>query len=129
MKAIKYWIKLTRDSSQLPLYLKLAYNLQCKLDSQGHEVWVSDVRNVLCSLGFAEEWSTQQVSQPNFFIAECKKRLNYLENVSFMKGILNTPRLVFYQHNKFNLEESGYWNSELPFHMKTVFCRFFMFRS
>ena len=124
VKAIKYWIKLTRDTSQLPLYLKLAFKLQCKLDSQGYEVWASDVRNILCSIGFAEEWYTQQVSQPNFFIVECKKRLNYLEHVSFMKGILNTPRLVFYQHNKFNLEESGYWNSELPFHIKSVFCRF-----
>ena len=124
VKAIKYWTKLVRDASQLPLYLKLAYELQCKLDSRGYEVWVSDVRNILCSLGFAEEWYKQQVCQPNVFLAECKKRLIYLENVSFMKGILNTPRLIFYQHNKFKLEAANYWNSKLPFHMKTVFCRF-----
>ena len=120
---IKYWLKLIRESSELPLFLKSAYQLQCKLDSRGHTVWVSDVRSLLCSLGFSEEWTKQQVEQPKIFLEECKKRLFYLENVAFMTNIAGSPRLQLYFHSKTKLEKSDYWDQQLPFKFKAEFCK------
>ena len=42
----------------------------------------------------------------------------------FMTNIFRSPRLGFYAQNKFKLELPKYWDSQLPFTMKTEFCRF-----
>ena len=120
---LKYWLKLMSATHQLPSFLVYSYQLQCKLDSQGHLVWVSDVRSLLCSLGFSQEWFKQQVDQPKIFLDECKKRLFYLENVAFMSNIASSPRLQFYFYNKLKLEKSDYWDKQLPFKFKSEFCR------
>ena len=85
LRVIKYWLKLISVSPEPPHFVKLAYQLQRSMDEMGHEVWASDVRTLLCVLGFAEEWETQRVVQPKFFREECKRRILNIENINFLK--------------------------------------------
>lgn len=124
LRIIKYWLKLICDAPSPPVFVKLAYQSQRNMDAQGHIVWASDVRTLLSVLGFSGEWSSQRVSHPKSFLVECKKRLLYIENIYFMKNIPKAPRLQFYFHNKFQLELANYWDFQLPFIMKSEFCRF-----
>merc|ERR1711867_339003 len=80
LRVIKYWLKLISVSPEPPHFVKLAYQLQRSMDEMGHEVWASDVRTLLCVLGFAEEWETQRVVQPKLFLEECKRRILNIEN-------------------------------------------------
>ena len=93
------------------------------MDDEGRVVWLSDVRTLICSLGFSYEWSNQQVENQTAFIREFKSRLFSLEKIQFTNSILTSPRLQFYGHIKLELNISKYWESELPFCMRAQFCR------
>ena len=123
LRIVKYWLRLISSSSQLPLFLQKAYKLQQKMDDEGRVVWLSDVRTLICSLGFSYEWSNQQVENQTAFIREFKSRLFSLEKIQFTNSILTSPRLQFYGHIKLELNISKYWESELPFCMRAQFCR------
>ena len=67
MRIIKYWLKLISTSSECSLLLQKAYKLQVKMDSEGKSVWASDIRTLLCCLGFSQEWQTQKVEDNTAF--------------------------------------------------------------
>lgn len=122
-RIIKYWLKLINNSPHFPLLLQKAYQLQLKLDNEGKNVWVSDVRSLLCALGFSYEWEMQQVGNHKTFLEEVKNRIIYLEKTQFCASIISSPRLQFYGHMKLELAMANYWNCNLPFCMKAQFCR------
>ena len=122
-RIIKYWTKLINNPQDRPLFLQKAYQMQIKMDAEGKWVWVSDVRSLLCSLGFSYEWANQKVDNPKAFLVALKERILYLENVQFKNSILRSPRLQFYAHIKLELHLSNYWESALPFCMRREFCK------
>ena len=123
IRIIKYWLKLISTSSECSLLLQKAYKLQVKMDSEGKTVWASDIRTLLCCLGFSQEWQTQKVEDNAAFLKNCRERLSYMDRKQFSMDVLNSPRLQFYAHMKLELRLSDYWNCELPFCMKSNFCR------
>ena len=93
-RIIKYWSKLISDNCN-PI-LKIAYIDQLRLDSAGRNVWASDVRTLLCALGFSEIWYTQAIPNNNSFLKEFKLRLSSLEAITFQSQINKFHRLFLF---------------------------------
>ena len=120
-RIIKYWIKLLNENCN-PI-LKIAYNEQLRLDSAGHNVWASDVRVLLCSLGFSELWHSQSVPNQNIFFKEFKERLACLELNMFELEKNKFHRLFLFSQLK-TLSLSCHWSSDIPFYLQNTFSKF-----
>ena len=56
-KAFLYWIKiLNMPCYRLP---NICYSMMLLYDKNGHKNWVSDIRNILFSIGFGHIWLNQ----------------------------------------------------------------------
>ena len=73
IRAIKYWYKLiTAEENK---YNSKCYKLLYRLDAAGRKNWASDMRSLLCCLGFGIVWYSQTVGDIKLFISEIKERL------------------------------------------------------
>ena len=59
LRAIKYWCKLITSDKER--YISKCYSLMFQHDSSGRHNWASDIRILLCSLGFGHVWFAQSV--------------------------------------------------------------------
>ena len=73
LNAIKYWCKLlTLEDSR---YARKCY-LQLYLhDESGRQNWVTEVRKLLCSIGFGHTWFYQSIGDRKLFLSCVKERL------------------------------------------------------
>lgn len=72
-RAIKYWCRLLYMNETM--YAKKCYLQSFNLDKLGKQNWASDIRKLLCSLGFAYAWFYQAVGNKNMFFSQVKQRL------------------------------------------------------
>ena len=72
-RAIKYWCKLI--SSDRNRYIHKCYSLMYQHDAIGRHNWASDMRILLCSLGYGHAWYEQSVGDVKYFIHLVKERL------------------------------------------------------
>ena len=72
-RAIKYWCKLlTTDENR---YIRKCYKLLHQLDSSGRHNWASDLRILICSIGFGHVWYEQSIGDVKCFLSMVKQRL------------------------------------------------------
>ena len=72
-RAVKYWCKLiTSDKDR---YTSKCYSLMYQHDASGRHNWASDMRILLCSLGFGYTWYQQSVGDVKYFLYIFKERL------------------------------------------------------
>ena len=72
-RAIKYWCKLLEE--QPNRYITKCYTLLYQLDESGRHNWASDVRILLCSLGYGHVWYHQSIGDVKRFLIDVKQRL------------------------------------------------------
>ena len=72
-RAIKYWCKLI--SCDRNRYIYKCYSLMYQHDALGRHNWASDMRILLCSLGFGHAWYGQSVGDVKYFLHLIKERL------------------------------------------------------
>ena len=72
-RAIKYWCKLLEEKHNR--YIKKCYTLLHQLDESGRHNWASDLRILICSLGYGHVWYQQSVGDVKYFLIEVKQRL------------------------------------------------------
>ena len=72
LRSIRYWLKLIRmEENRLPYKTYKMYDL----DKKGKTNWVSSIRKVLCTNGFAFVWDFQSVGHVASFLKVFKQRL------------------------------------------------------
>lgn len=120
-RIVKYWCKLLSENCN-PI-LKIAYREQLKLDAAGYNVWASDLRTLLCSLGFSEIWYNQSVANQNKFLKDFKDRVSCLEFNMFEMQKYKFPRLFLFSQIK-SLNISVHWANSHPFYLVNTFCKF-----
>ena len=72
-RAVKYWCKLITCDRQR--YISKCYLLMFQHDASGRHNWASDMRILLCSLGFGHVWYEQSVGDMKHFLCIFKERL------------------------------------------------------
>ena len=73
MKCIKYWLKITRmHENRIPYK---AYKVLYNLDNDGKKTWATNVRQYLCTYGFAFVWNNQGVEDIARFLNCLKQRI------------------------------------------------------
>jgi hypothetical protein len=73
IRCIKYWFRLlTLPENRLP---KQAYNMLLSLDRNGKQCWVTQVKEILCTSGFAYVWNNQGVEHVLPFLKQLRQRL------------------------------------------------------
>ena len=72
-RAIKYWYKLLTMPEQR--YNHKCYQLLYRLDASGRINWASEIRSLLCCLGFSGAWYSQTIGNFKLFIKEVRDRL------------------------------------------------------
>ena len=120
-RVIKYWSKLLNNNCNK--VLRAAYLEQLRLDAAGSDVWVSDVRTLLCMMGFSQIWSEPCIPNHKTFFSEFKSRLSCLEENLFDLQKHQFPRLFLFSQLK-SLNISHHWSSDACFHLKALFSKF-----
>ena len=72
-RAIKYWCKLIE--SQPNRYINKCYTPLYQLDQSERHNWASDLRILICSLGYGHVWYQQSVGDVKYFLFNIKQRL------------------------------------------------------
>ncbi len=72
-RAIKYWYKLI--TAEEYKYNSKCYKLLYRLDAAGRNNWASEIRSLLCCLGYGIVWYSQTVGDIKLFISEIKDRI------------------------------------------------------
>ena len=72
-RAIKYWCKLIESHPNR--YINKCYTLLYQLDQSDRHNWASDLRVLICSLGFGHVWYQQSVGDVKYFLLKIKQRL------------------------------------------------------
>lgn len=98
LNIIKYWIKVTQSSNVK--YISIAYDLLLSdLERYPNKTnWASQVRDLLCDLGFSEAWLNQPVADSKLFIALVKQRLNDTFIQNWNSRINESSRALFYRN-------------------------------
>ena len=120
-RIIKYWSKLLENNCNE--ILRASYQEQLRLDSLGKNVWVSDVRTILCSMGFSQIWYNQSIPDPKTFFKDFKNQLMHLELNLFDLQKNHYNRLFLFSQIK-SFDTSHHWLSNEPFHLKALYSRF-----
>jgi hypothetical protein len=104
-RCIKYWLRLL----QMPKsrYIRLCYDMLMYYDSQGHENWVTEVRNELYRNGFGYAWESQSVVNPKLFILQYVQKLKDQFIQTWHSRCMENAKLNFYvlYKNNFNIEK------------------------
>lgn len=106
VKAVKYWLKLL----EMPDYRipKSTYNCLKRLDENGIETWVSEVKQHLFQYGFGYVWVAQQVGCKSRFIKVFKQRLVDCYAQEWHDKINSSNRYYYYRSFKHCLEFEHY---------------------
>lgn len=73
MRCIKYWLRLLNlEETRLP---RQAYNMLLLMDKNGKICWVSQIREILCRLGFGYIWLNQGTLDQCLFLQQLRQRL------------------------------------------------------
>ena len=121
IRIVRYWSKFLENGCNK--ILRAAYQEQLRLDSKGINVWVSDVRTILCSMGFSQIWYNQSIADPKCFFKDFKKQLSCLEQNLFDLQKTQYNRLFLYSQLK-SLITSHHWLSNESFHLKNLYSKF-----
>ena len=71
--AIRYWFRLLQMQSHR--LTNKAYQMLLKIDNNGKQCWVSEIRHMLCSTGFGIVWLQQGVGNVKLFLTQFRQRL------------------------------------------------------
>ena len=106
IRCIKYWIRLLNmDEDRFP---KHAYFMLLSLDSNGTRCWVTQVRELLCSVGFQYVWLNQSVRNENEFISALKQRLTDMFIQEWNVSIRDRERYSLYRQLKHDFFSKSY---------------------
>ena len=98
VRCIRYWLKLIRmEENRLPFK---AYQMLYKLDEKGKVNWVTNVRQILCTNGFAFVWDFQGVGCVESFLRMFKQRLIDCKWQQWSSHINSSDRFSFYRRFK-----------------------------
>ena len=122
IRCIRYWFKLiSMDESRLPFK---AYKMLLKLDERGKVNWVSNIRRVLCTNGFAFVWENQGVGHVGSFLRQFKQRLIDCRWQQWNSHIESSDRFGFYRKFKMTNDVEPYLLLNLDRQVRSVMSRF-----
>ena len=124
VRCIRYWLKLIQmEEDRLP---SKAYKMLLKLDERGKVNWVSSIRKVLCTNGFAFVWENQGVGHADSFLKVFKQRLIDCRWQHWNSHIDSSERFSFYRRFKVVNEVEPYLWLNLDRHVRCIMSRFRM---
>ena len=124
VRCIRYWLKLvSMGENRLP---SKAYRMLLSLDERGKVNWVSNIRRVLCTNGFAFVWENQGVGHVSSFLKVFKQRLIDCRWQQWNSHIDSSERFSFYRRFKSINEVKPYLWLNLDRHVRCVMSRFRM---
>ena len=95
-KVVKYWCKLLRmDNHRFP---KQCYMMLKAHADLGRINWVTQIKNVLCTNGFAYAWLSQDIGDIDHFVKVFKRRNSDCSLQNLNESIQNSPRCDLYKH-------------------------------
>ena len=117
VRAIKYWCKLvTTEESR---YNSKCYKLLYKLDAAGRKNWASDMRSLLCCLGYGIAWYSQTIGDIKAFICEIRERLLSISCQEWYGRVDHLcPEYLCYQPSPFAVSYTRIINS---YHRRRLF--------
>ena len=99
-RAVKYWCKLITCDRQR--YISKCYLLMFQHDASGRHNWASDMRILLCSLGFGHVWYEQSVGDIKHFLCIFKERLKDISRQEwFSRASICCPEYLDYNPSPF----------------------------
>lgn len=110
---IRYWLKIVHGEK--PMYVNVCYqNALRESETHNHEMWIKQVRDLLCNNGFREVWLNQGVGDRDIFLNIFKTRLNDIYRQGWEGRLNDSTRATFYRAYKSNFELSSYM-TKIPY--------------
>jgi len=95
---VKFWLKILQSDNKK--YIKIVYNMlfQDILDKPNTKIWCSLLRDLLCTLGFADASYVQSVGNNKLFLSLIMQRIKdqFLQN--WRSRLDLSSRAAFYKH-------------------------------
>ena len=119
LRVIKYWLKLIRpttsqDNFNRKVYIQL---LLVNIFNPQQVTWVSQVKDMLNSMGMGYIWNIQKVENENEFLKSFKLRLKDMYKQQWNSEISNTTDGRLYKNIKHDFEFENYL--QLPKYLRT----------
>lgn len=112
VRILKYWVKILSTHNCI---LKQLYDEM--YDNPHHNSWISDVKDLLCSLGFSNVWYLQKVYNPCHLFAMVKQRLTDIfiqeRNAFFEKS----SKCYIYRYLTDSFDLQYYLRKNIPEHL------------
>ncbi len=121
-KCVKFWLNIVQDNN-VRLRNSLYYMLK-QFDDAGSHTWASDVRILLCSLGFGDVWLNHGVGNVNQFLYALKERLQDTAFQSWHSDVTHNSKLFLYKQFKLSLEIESYLSVNMYWKYRVSLSRF-----
>ena len=122
VRCVRYWLKLvSMEENRLPAK---AYRMLLSLDERGKVNWVSNIRRVLGTNGFAFVWKNQGVGHVSSFLKVFKQRLIDCRWQQWTSHVDSSERFSFYRRFKTINEVKPYLWLNIDRHVRCVMSRF-----
>ena len=117
LRALKYWNKLINMDSKR--YAKKCYMQLYTQDQNDKQNWVTQIRKLLCSLGFGHVWFSQTVGNRTLLFAKIKERL---VDISFQEinSCINNFSPEYLNYHPFLFERAPYLSSIQSFRQRRM---------
>ena len=111
IRVLKYWFRLLQMSKGK--ICRQAYEMLYKimLSEKGHNNWVSDVRDLICTYGFGIVWMCKEVESEKFFVRQMKERLIDCCKQHWHIEICNNQHMLFYSSFKSQIQHERFGRS------------------
>ena len=95
-RILSYWLKII--SGKKSRYVNVLYHAALSRVKENDSYnWVSDVKKLLCSIGFGDVWYNQGVIDQTWFLCVIKQRLFDISKHSWSARLVESPRARFYR--------------------------------
>ena len=95
-RILSYWLKIV--SGKKSRYVNVLYHAALSRVKENDSYnWVSDVKQLLCSIGFGDVWYNQGVIDQTGFLCVIKQRLFDIFKQSWSARLVESPRARFYR--------------------------------
>ena len=105
-RCIKLWLQIVHDHDTR--LRNFTYNLLRQTHENRGGTWVSEIKFLLCSLGFGNVWNQHSVGNINKILSAFRQRLLDTSRQTWQADVINNCKLNMYSLYKSSLETEKY---------------------
>lgn len=94
VQVMKYWCKIIHLEENR--YPRQCYDMLLRQDRAGKNNWVTNIRNILCKIGFGIVWEMQNPGNINMFLTSFKTRLQDIYRQNWNEAVSSVQDYILY---------------------------------